>query len=748
MPQRNPVIQRPWFWNTIQALAITCVGIFVYLPTLHGDWLWDDSAEITANTLLRNWQGLSKIWFSTATLDYFPLKSTVQWLMWQWAGNSPTVYHALNISTHIISAILIWRILLLLGVRHGWLGGLIFVIHPLNQESVGWISELKNTLSLTFLLLCFREIIIFDLASFKQRSKYLMALVLFAAAMLCKSSVAMFPLVLLLFFWYRRGKLTYKDVKLSIPFFVVSFVLGVVTIWFQINRAISGMILPHVSLYSKFLHALQIVFFYISKSIVSVNLCPMYPRLEDTNFIFSNYLPGIIFILVLIGYSLRFRSYNRAVCLALGSFVLNCIPVMGFIPMSYSKISEVADHFAYLPNVSVICIATAGLSLIYEAAGAYRIIQKLGALALTLVLFLWISSAHSRAKIFENAENYWIYTLDLNPKAWGADYNLGWYYTSKPQHLADAIYCYKEAIKIKPEFFEAEENLAGILALNSDAFDESEIHFRKAIAMKPNNAEVYNNYGTLLMNRPSRLNEAVKQFEIAIKLNPRYAEAHDNLAIAFSSFNNGAEQALRESEIAAKLDPTNPKIQGNYANMLARVPGRIDDALIQYQLALNLKPDLAQTHFNYANKLMSIPGRFDEGVSQYLAAINLKPDFAEAHNNLALNLASVPGRKDDAIKHFEEAIRLRPNYAEAHFNYAEFLVTISGRTRDAITHYLIAVELRPDHYELYYKIAILYANIGRYSEALDALTELRKSDPQSSEANALYQKITDLINTR
>ena len=108
----------------------------------------------------------------------------------------------------------------------------------------------------------------------------------------------------------------------------------------------------------------------------------------------------------------------------------------------------------------------------------------------------------------------------------------------------------------------------------------------------------------------------------------------------------------------------------------------------------------------------------------------------------------MPGRKDDAIKHFEEAIRLRPNYAEAHFNYAEFLVTISGRTRDAITHYLIAVELRPDHYELYYKIDILYANIGRYSEALDALTELRKSDPQSSEANALYQKITDLINTR
>ena len=746
MPQLDTVLKRLRFWTILQALGIICAGIYVYLPAIHGGWLWDDSAEITANILLRTWQGLGKIWFSTVELDYFPLKSTVQWFAWQCVGENPTFYHSLNIITHIVSALLIWRILVLLGVKHGWIGGVLFSIHPLSQESVGWISELKNTLSLNFLLLAFREIIIFEESSDTRRSRYFSSLILFVAAMLCKSSVVMFPAVVVLFYWYKRGKLTKRIITLSIPFYLVSLVLGLITIWFQLNRAIAGMVLPKVSLPLKLVHAGEVVLFYLSKSILPINLSPMYPRLHDAAFVSNVYIAGVVLILSLVCFLLIRRCYVKAALFLVGSFVLNCVPVLGFIPMSYFKISEVADHFAYLPLVSVVCLIASGLSLFYESIRLKSLILKISYLVAASVLFIWIIfTSHQRAKIFESSESYWKYTLQMNPTAWGADYNLGWYYTSKPNHLLDAIHYYEKSLTVKPDFFEAEENLAGILALMPGKMRESESHFKKAIVCRPNDAEVHNNYGALLMNEPSRLTEAVEQFKTAIDLRPSYAEAHDNLAIAFSNSRDFVYLALQESEIAARLDPTNPKIQGNYANMLSHISGRLEDALTQYEIAIKLSPDLAQTHFNYANKLISIPGRFEEGLKQYEVALKIKPDFAEAHNNLALNLATLQARKEEALKHFEEAISLKPNYAEAHFNYAEALVNYPNRLSDAIAHYVIAVELRPDHYELYYKNAVLNAKLGRYPEALDAITQLRKYDPQSVQARELYTKIMSVM---
>ncbi|KAB2643475.1 MAG: hypothetical protein DVB35_08060, partial [Verrucomicrobia bacterium] len=83
MPQSTlRLIKHPWFWIAVELLIVLVAGIYVYAPALHGLWLWDDSAEITNNVFLHDLSGLGKIWFSTAELDYFPLKSTVQWVSW------------------------------------------------------------------------------------------------------------------------------------------------------------------------------------------------------------------------------------------------------------------------------------------------------------------------------------------------------------------------------------------------------------------------------------------------------------------------------------------------------------------------------------------------------------------------------------------------------------------------------------------------------------------------------------------
>ena len=742
MPQSTlRLIKHPWFWIAVELLIVLVAGIYVYAPALHGLWLWDDSAEITNNVFLHDLSGLGKIWFSTAELDYFPLKSTVQWVSWQLVGNNETYYHGLNIVTHLVSCVLIWRLLHVLGLRLSWLGGLLFAIHPFALESVAWISELKNTLSLIPLILALLVFISFEANPTQRRKDYYISLLLFIAAMLCKSSVVMFPVILLLYLWYRRGKFGSAEIKLSIPFISVSIILGLVTLWFQSNRALAGMHLPEQGILIRLHTALQASIFYISKVVFPVGLIPMYPHLPHWGSWQVSILPGIITLIFLILIATKQRFTSRGLLFGVLSFLLNLIPVLGFIPMSFFKISEVADHLGYLALVSAVCLAVAGLDYLYYLIKDRYVVTWVGLVALVGLILTLIQASHTHAAIFKSSETYWRYTLDENPKAHGAAYNLGWYYTSQPDGLSLAEAYYKKALDIKPDFFEAEENYAGVLALMPGRNEDSLVHFKKAVALGPDHPEVHNNYGATLLDIKGHLPDAVMQIQEAIRLNPDYADAHDNLGIALASLPGRMHEALHEYEMAIRLDPTNAKAQGNYANALARVPGRMSDALAQYEVALKVKPVLAETYYNYANKLISIPGRLQEGITHYLDAIKIKPDFAEAHNNVALNLQTLLGRKDEALMHFAEAVRIKPSYAEAHYNYAELLCQDPDKKEDAIKHYKIAVLLRPDHYELYYKIAILYANLGQTQKALEELSLLLKIDPSSSQARDLYERI-------
>ena len=78
-----------------------------------------------------------------------------------------------------------------------WLGGLFFAIHPVNVESVAWMVELKNTLSMTPFLLALCVWIDYD--RIRNVERYFLTLGLFLVAMLCKPTMLMFPVLILLF---------------------------------------------------------------------------------------------------------------------------------------------------------------------------------------------------------------------------------------------------------------------------------------------------------------------------------------------------------------------------------------------------------------------------------------------------------------------------------------------------------------------------------------------------------------------
>src|SRR4030095_1955475 len=151
----NVVIQSRIFGLVISPLpragvfarSLAAVTIVVYRPAWNGGFLWDDDVYITNNELLTAPDGLRRIWFSLdSPSQYFPLVYTtfrIEHGLW---GLNSTGYHWVNLVLHVANALLVWLVLARLKVPGAWLAGAIFALHPVQVESVAWITERKNVL--------------------------------------------------------------------------------------------------------------------------------------------------------------------------------------------------------------------------------------------------------------------------------------------------------------------------------------------------------------------------------------------------------------------------------------------------------------------------------------------------------------------------------------------------------------------------------------------------------------------------
>ena len=193
-------------WEIAKVAAIILAGVLAYLPALRGGFVWDDEPLITANPLMRTPSGLAEIWSGSRTADYFPVTNTVFWIEHHLFGDNATGYHAVNILLQAANALLLWRVLRRLQIPGAFLAGLIFAIHPINAESVAWISELKNVLSMFFFLIS--ALLFFEIEDQRVLNRtvaYSASLVAFLLALLSKTQVVFLPVALLLCAWWRNS---------------------------------------------------------------------------------------------------------------------------------------------------------------------------------------------------------------------------------------------------------------------------------------------------------------------------------------------------------------------------------------------------------------------------------------------------------------------------------------------------------------------------------------------------------------
>jgi protein O-mannosyl-transferase len=536
-------------WLLVFALVV--VTILAYQPVWHAGFIWDDDVLITDNPMVKASDGLYRFWFTTEAPDYWPLTSTVWWLEWRMWGDHAAGYHVFNVLLHVVNAILVWLILRRLKVLGAWLAALVFAIHPVNVATVAWIAELKNTLSMFFYAIAILLYLRFDETN--QRRWYGLSLTAFFLALLSKTVAVMLPIVLLGCVWWRRGRLQWKDILRSVPFFGLSLVLGVVTIWFQHNRAMAlgGLSVPTSSILSHVAAAGSALWFYLYKAVLPWNLCAIYPKWNIDTSHWVSYLAGLILVSCVTMFWWKPKCCGRPVLFGLGYFLVVLFPVLGFFRISFHEYSPVADQWQYHAIVGVIALVTATGVAIYRRLGNWE--QSAVTLVSVAGLMVLGAATWSRASVYAGSETLWRDTVAKNPNSWVAHFNLG-NALLHAGRLEDAIRQYEQAVQIDPHHQEVHNNLAFAL-LQAGRVNDAIAQLEQAVRISPDSADGHYNLGNAYL-RAGRVQDATGQYEQAVRLNPNYVQAHVNLGFALAQ-RGRFDEAVEHWEAALRLDPSN-----------------------------------------------------------------------------------------------------------------------------------------------------------------------------------------------
>ena len=504
----------------LRAFLIVAATLCVFSPSLRGDWLMDDDFYLPQNALLHDPHRLWKIWFAPGSLiEYYPIEATLQAIQWHFWGMHTLGYHLTNVALHTVSALLVWRLLAKFGLRYAWLGGLLFAVHPAVVESVAWIAELKNALSLPPFLLAMCSWI--DFENRGRTRDYLLALGFFLIAMLCKISMALFPFVILLYAWWKRDRLGWSDLKHAVPFFAVSFVLGVTTIkagetFFhshlqtQIGPNIGGPAM-HLAL------AGQSLAYYFTKCVWPVGMVPISPYKWDVHPESPlAYTPWLILAIALACCWVRRADWGRHALLGGGFFLLNLAPFIGLNGVTYMGYTWVMDHFLYLPMIGLVGLAIAALGGIETRLSARLRPWLTGAVAIIFALLALGSEIY--AGCFIGPEALWSYIISKNPSSWLAQNNLGVVYLETDRN-ALAIAQFQRALALNPGSVDAHTNLGFAYELTGDPQDAMQ-QYEATLQVNPNFGLANFHLGHLL-EQTGQFPEAISHYEKALLINPR-----------------------------------------------------------------------------------------------------------------------------------------------------------------------------------------------------------------------------------
>ena len=749
---------------SLQVLGFALLVAASYLPVLGAGFVWDDTI-LVETPVLRTWSGLWSIWFSPGDIareaHYWPVVYTSFWLEHKLWGLAPAGYHAVNLLLHLVNVLLTWRLLQRLAAPGAWVVAAVFAVHPLHVESVAWVIERKDMLSGLFYLTAALTWIGFVEAP--RRGRYLLALGLFTAGLLSKSIVVTLPAALLIWHWWRSGRVTRTDLTRLAPLFAVALVVTAFDLSFYTSREPLAL---GYSLVDRVLIAARALWFYAGKLLWPTDLAVIYPLwdIDDADPLAWMYVLAAVALAAVLWLG-RFRLGRGPLAGAL-FFAVTLSPVLGFVDYGYMQFSLVADRFQYLAGLGVLAVllgAAAGGAGRLPAAGRAGAAGVLVAVLALLGALTW-----RQAAIYRDGVTFFNHIIAHNPDARYAHLNL-------MAALADAGR-YEEAlaagrigVERRPDDADGRSNLGRVLVL-LERFDEAETELRTALELASRHLNALQNLGEML-RKQGRHEEAIETYRRALDVDGELVPAHAGLGMALFETER-YEDALTALEEALALEPDAP-FAGELslvAGRGARELGRHAAAGAHLRRAATLAPDateplvdlagvlFAQDRGNEAEELLRRArdlqpddpatahtaaealrdaGRHDEALAAYRDAMRIDPDFAPAHVGVGAGLFDRQ-RYADALASLDRAFTLEMDdatAATAHYLAGRALQGLE-RMAEAAAHFETAIDHAPEHAEALDHLALWRFGQREYEAALDLYRVQATLEPNNATVHA------------
>jgi len=499
-------------------LGLIILVFAAFFSSINNGWIWDDNDYVTQNEILTEEGGMAKMWSERDSLpQWYPLVHTTFRMEVQSFGTDsegnlrPSFFHFNNVLLHALCAVVLWRLLRRLGIGGAWFIAALWALHPINVESVAWVTERKNVLSLLMALGSAHAF--FGWLDKGKAKTLLISMGLFAAALLSKTVVASLPAVIMLLMWWREKPLKIKTVTPLLAMLAVGGMMGWQTALDEVAHVGAQGQQWDFSFVERTLIAARILWFYAGKLVFPYPLTFIYERWEiDASSGFQWLFPIAVVALIATCIWLWKKRNMRGPLTAVLCFGGVLFPALGYLNVYPHQYSFVADHFQHHAAPALIVLFGIGLMQLIKN-------PKLWAVPLVLLGGLSFMQGH----VYEDEETLWLDVSAKNPTASIAHNNLAIIYHGRNQ-ITEAKERFALAIKHNSFNVQAMNNL-GQLLLHEGKLEEARPLLERAIETMPVYVKPYVNLGDYWRQRGQKersveyIKKALEYYESANELN-------------------------------------------------------------------------------------------------------------------------------------------------------------------------------------------------------------------------------------
>lgn len=584
-------------------------------------------------------------------------------------GVAPGPHHALNVLLHAANACLLLILLARMTGKPGRASvvALVFAIHPLHVESVAWITERKDVLSLLFCLLA--------LLAYERHARstswkwYPLVLFLHAVAVMAKPLAVTLPCVMLLCdIWPLRRKRSWLFLALEkLPLLLISAVASYLTVLCQqsIGAIGSAEVFPWGT---RIGNALVAYATYVRRLVLPVDLAVFYPypkSLTPFQWLLSSLVVGSITLA-----AIRLRGKLPALLFGWLWFLGTLVPMIGLVQAGSAAM---ADRYAYFTFIGLyIALVWCG----FEYAAAYR--KSVMAIA-ALLLCGWIGLTWRQVGYWKSSEALFSRAIAATSNNYLAHNNLGLAMQDAGK-VEEARAQFELSLQANPAYPEAINNL-GILHARQGRPAEARVLLERLLTIRPDHSTGWHNFGKVLIETGSR-DSAIAAFRKAIQLAPDFIEPRYDLACLLMQ---GSEKAEAEA-ILTDLTRAIPNHANAWVNLgyLLNQRGDATGAESAYRKALAAEPGHAvaltnlqamsagktqptagdATSLHQQGESFRKAGDFQKARQLFEQALKADPMHANTHNDLGVTLGQM-GDHAAAMQHFKQALAIDPKHPRA-----------------------------------------------------------------------------------